>query len=130
MIILKPILLIAVPCFLTAGCTASGHDSENSASAPSSPQTAAPSMESTEFFSASPDAGALQYYIDAAVTEKDGKELTVLVEDTPMKLNLSEVEKLYPSEIQADDTIRISTSAESLDTFAVIENAERITAPE
>ena len=102
---------------------------ENS-EAHSSPQTAAPSMESTEFFSASPDAGALQYYIDAAVTEKDGEELTVLVEDTPMKLNLSEVENLYPSEIQADDTIRISTSAESLDTFAVIENAERITAPE
>ncbi|MDY4681637.1 MAG: hypothetical protein SPC23_06315 [Lachnospiraceae bacterium] len=87
-------------------------------------------MESTEFFSASPDAGALQYYIDAAVTEKDGEELTVLVEDTPMKLNLSEVENLYPAEIQTGDTIRISTSAESLDTFAVIENAERITAPE
>ena len=81
-------------------------------------------------FSASPDAGALQYYIDAAVTAKDGKELTVLVEDTPMKLNLSEVENLYPAEIQTGDTIRISTSAESLDTFAVIENAERITAPE
>ncbi|MGN1389698.1 MAG: hypothetical protein ACI4WR_08620 [Bulleidia sp.] len=47
-----------------------------------------------------------------------------------MKLNLSEVQNLYPSEIQAGDTIRVSTSAESLDTFAVIENAERITAPE
>lgn len=47
-----------------------------------------------------------------------------------MKLNLSEVENLYPAEIQTGDTIRISTSAESLDTFAVIENAERITAPE
>lgn len=123
----KIIFLIAVPCFLTVGCASSGSSSQ--AVSPTS-QTTAPSMENTEVASASSDTGALQYYIDAAVTAKDGKELTVLVEDTPMKLNLSEVENLYPAEIQTGDTIRISTSAESLDTFAVIENAERITAPE
>lgn len=123
----KIIFLTAVPCFLTVGCTSSGSNSQ--AVSPTS-QTTASSIENTEVASASSDTGALQYYIDAAVTEKNGEELTVLVEDKPMKLNLSEVENLYPSEIQAGDTIRVSTSAESLDTFAVIENAERITAPE
>ncbi|MDD5881348.1 hypothetical protein [Stecheria intestinalis] len=123
----KKLLLITAPCLLTVGCASSGSNSQ--AVSPTS-QTTASSMENTEVASASSDTGALQYYIDAAVTEKNGEELTVLVEDKPMKLNLSEVENLYPSEIQAGDTIRVSTSAESLDTFAVIENAERITAPE
>ena len=68
----------------------------------------------------------LPCYIDVKVLSVDGNTLHVSVEGEDMTLDLSRLDN-RAGDLKPGDVIRVSTSTQSLDTFAVIENAERIT---